>query len=301
MKKFLIIDGNAILHRSFHALPSLTGKNGPVGAVFGFFSMLLKALKEIKADFLVVCFDYPAPTFRHQQFIGYQIKRPKMDPALTKQVDLTQLMVKKIGIPIFSQKGFEADDLIATISQKLKKKPIKVIILTGDRDLMQLVSNKINLLMPIQGLSQTKIIGPTKVKEYLGLAAKQVVDFKALVGDPSDNYPGIPGIGPKTAVKLLDQYFSLSRIYENLDKIEPGLRKKLKDGQKAAKLSYQLAKVVKNAPLEFNLGKAVWNEQKLKNMAAILREYHFPSLLKRLEKDFELNLTNNKDQQMSLI
>ena len=294
MKKLLVVDGNAVLHRAFHALPPLTGKKGPVGAVFGFFSILLRTVKEVGPDFLTICFDHPSPNFRHQQFIGYQSKRPKTDPSLVDQLKLAKRLTKKTGLPVFVKKGFEADDTIASLVAKASKRHLKTVVLTGDRDLMQLVSDKVKLLLPVRGLSQTKLIGPTEVKETLGVMPDQVIDYKALVGDSSDNYSGVPGIGPKTAVSLLNRYSSVKDVYRHLSQIDPRVKKKLIAGQLSSDLSYDLAKTVDNLDLKFDLKKATWNKEKLLLLAKVLESYRFNSLLKRLKKDFNFLADKNK-------
>ncbi|MBP9818321.1 DNA polymerase I, partial [Candidatus Shapirobacteria bacterium] len=214
MSHLVIVDGHAIAHRAYHSIPPLTVDGQPVNALYGFFSMLLSAIDTLKPDYLVVCLDSPGPVFRNEEFLGYRAKRAPTDHDLITQLPLIPQALDTAGIKNFAQGGFEADDLIATIARrslrKINSKNKKIIsqvtIITGDKDLMQLVNKKINLFVPIRGLSETKLYDSTEVKTKLGVNPNQVVDLKALMGDMSDNYPGVAGIGPKTAINLLTTY-----------------------------------------------------------------------------------------------
>lgn len=298
-KKLLIVDGHAVLHRAFHAMPALTNSKGdPVGAIYGFFSMVLKTIKDINPQKLVICFDYPAPNFRHERYVGYQIKRPKKDPTLSQQVKRTKKIVKEIGLSAYCKKGFEADDVIATVSYKAESKGYETVILTGDKDLMQLVDKDTSLIMPLRGISQTVKVRPNEVKKQLGIPPNLVIDYKALIGDTSDNYPGVPGIGPKTAQKLLKEFNSFDNIYKNLDKIQDSVKDKLVQGKEAGFLSQELAKVKRDVPVKIDLKKADWNNKTINAVAGFLKENGYPSLYKRMVKDFELK--ENDDKQMSI-
>ena len=283
MAKVLIIDGNALLHRAFHALPPLTNKFGPVGAVYGFFSILLRASDQIKPDSLVVCFDHPGPNFRHQLFVGYQARRPVMPSELRKQSQLTQEMLKKAAIPQLIKPKVEADDVIGSLAHKLAKKH-QVYILTGDRDLMQLVSRRIKLVTWRRSLSQLQVIDAEAVRKELGVAPKQVIDYKALVGDSSDEYPGVGGIGPKTAQRLLQKYRSLKNVYRHLKKIPPRWQEKLRQGERDAQLSRELATILTNLKIKLDPGRARWNQTRLRQLGKILAAYRLPSLARRIDK-----------------
>ena len=304
--KLLIIDAHAILHRAYHALPKEGFKNKGqlINALYGFFSMLLKVISQLKPDYLLACFDAPGPTFRHQQFIGYQANRPKMADELSQQINLARESLQEAQIPVLLQPGFEADDLIGTIIKKMKKKKKKekdwqIIVVTGDKDLMQLVDKQVKLFLLTKGVSQAELIGSREVKKRLGVKPEQVVDYKALVGDTSDNYPGVAGIGPKTAVKLLRQFGSLERILREREKIAPKLREKLLAGEKAARLSYQLAQIVCQVPLNFKLSSACWSDEKLRRLKKVLRQLGFPSLVRRIERQLEVK--KELKEQMKLI
>lgn len=288
MSHFLLIDGHAILHRAYHALPKLrTPGLGPVNAVYGFSTMLLKSIKELKPNYLAVCMDPPGPNFRNDLYIAYRANRKPTDPDLISQFPLTHELLKNLKIATFMKKGYEADDLLATLAKKFLKlkSDSQVTIITGDKDLMQLVTKKVKLLMPVRGLSTTQTFGPKEVREKLGVKPAQVVDLKALMGDPSDNYPGIVGVGPKTATTLLTEFKSLDNIYKNLDKIKPNLKEKIEKSKEDAYLSQKLAQIIDTVPLKFSLKKTHWEEKKLQNFKTAFQKFNFRSLVSRLEKD----------------
>jgi len=306
--KFVLIDGNAILHRAYHALPPLTTRSGElVNAVYGFSSMLLKILDELQPEYIAVVFDTPVPSFRKQEYIGYQAKRKEMDTELADQIEKVHKVVRAFNIPIFEVEGVEADDVIGTLSTKLsqiknqksKIKNLEVVIVTGDRDLMQLVSDKIKLFMPTRGLSEGEIVGEKEVKERMGITPRQIVDYKGLVGDASDNYPGVPGIGPKTATELLKKFGSLEGVYGRLEDLPAGrqglgsetLEKKLRDGRESAELSKRLATIVTDVPVKLDLEKCKAADFDKEKVIGLFRELGFRSLLGRITGE------NQKDQR----
>ncbi len=298
MFRLVLIDSHALLHRAYHALPKLNFKRSGrlVNAVYGFFSMLLKAISELKPDYLITCFDAPAPNFRHQKFVGYQANRPKTEVELEPQIDLARKSLKDAGIPTLMKHGFEADDLIGTIASKSKTK--EVITVTGDRDLMQLVNKKVKLFLLTKGIIQGELIGIKGVKKSLGVRPEQVVDYKALAGDQSDNYPGVPGVGPKTAVSLLKQFHNLKQIYGQLKKVDSRIREKLEKGKESAFLSRQLAEIDQNVPVKFSLTGASWDQEKLLRLKSVLKDLGFPSLVKRIETYFD---QGKSEEQMRLV
>jgi len=300
-KVALIIDGHAILHRAYHALPFLTNRSGkPMNAIYGFFSMLLAVLNKTNPKWLIICLDAPGPNFRHHMFIGYQSKRPPMEEKLASQMKPFKKTLKTTNLAVFSKNGFEADDLIGTICQKIKKNKIvkKVIIVTGDKDLMQLVDKKVSLLAPGKGISQLNEYDPQKVEEKLGIKPTQVIDFKALMGDPSDNYPGVNGIGPKTAADLLQKYKTLDEVYNRCGELSENMRRKLKVDKKTAYLSQKLAKVLLDAPVEISLKKAIFSKKRVADLKKAFDENNFRSLIKRLEYQYNLE---DASSQMKLI
>jgi DNA polymerase-1 len=219
--KIIIIDGNALLHRSFHALPpTISTKSGEiVNAVYGFTSFLIKAIRDIKPEYAVLTMDKKAPTFRNKLYKEYKAKRKKAPDELYMQIPRIKEVAKAFNIPIFELDGFEADDIIGTIAEKIKKNKLnaKSIIITGDMDTLQLVDNEYtNVYAMSRGLSDSVLYNKEKVQEKLKINPEQIVDYKALRGDPSDNIPGVKGIGEKTAVELLNKFNDLNTIYKKL-------------------------------------------------------------------------------------
>lgn len=275
MNRLVLIDGNAILHRAYHALPPLTAPDGSVvNAVYGFGTMLLRLITDLAPTHVAVAFDRPKPTFRKKMFRGYQAKRPKMDEELVDQIPKVHDLIASFGIPIFEVDGFEADDVIGTLAKHAKKDGIdQVIIVTGDRDILQLVRDeKIFVYMPTKGLSEAKLYGEKEVKERMGVAPEKIPDFKALAGDPSDNYPGVAGIGPKTAASLLAKYHTLEKLLASQE-LSPA-------EQESARLAKDLATIRTNVPLEGSL--APLGSLNRPEAIAELTTLGFRSLLKRI-------------------
>lgn len=302
MKQLVLIDGHAILHRAYHAFPkNLTTRKGElVNAVYGFTRMLLRVVGDLKPDYLAVAFDLPKPTFRHKEFIGYQAQRPKMDAEMAGQIDRVHQVVKTLNIPIFEREGFEADDVIGSLAKQATKKKVKTIIVTGDRDIMQLVTSRVKVYAPIKGFSNAQLFGEKEVEAYLGVRPEQIVDYKALMGDNSDNYPGVPGVGPKTAVQLLDKYQDLDTIYKNLDEIRPTVAKKLTEGEESGALSKTLARIVTNAPVELDLRACRVHDYDEEKVIELFEKLEFKSLIRRLPGVKE-KIEKEAKQQMSLL
>ena len=303
MKRLVLIDGHAILHRAYHAFPlTLKTRRGElVNAVYGFTRILLTVLEDLKPDFLAVAFDLPEPTFRHQEYVGYQIQRPEMDRELAGQIERVYQMVKTLNIPIFTSPSFEADDVIGTLAKQAALKNVEVMIVTGDKDIMQLVNKKVKVYAPKRGFAEPEIFDEKKVKIFLGVTPKQIIDYKALVGDASDNYPGVSGIGPKTAVELLNQYGDLKTIYKNLGKVKPLLAQKLKDGQENAYLSQKLATIVTKVPLKLNLKACLVHDYDHQKALKLFEELEFKSLINKLPGFKKEKEKRNENNQMSLI
>jgi DNA polymerase-1 len=294
--KLVLIDGNAILHRAFHALPPLTTKRGePINAVYGLISMLLRVIQDLKPNEIAVCFDEKEPTFRHKEFKEYQAQRPVMANELSGQFEKARRVIEAFGMPIYSKPGFEADDVIGTLANQSKE---NVVIVTGDRDILQLVNNKVKVYMPIVGLSEGKLMGRQETLEKMGVEPELIPDYKALVGDPSDNYPGVPGIGPKTAINLLNEFGSVSEIYKNIKKIPPKLQEKLLTGEKSAELSYRLATIVKDVPVRLDEEAASRWDVDNKKVLGVFADFGFKTLTERVKK---VGKQMDEEKQMSLI
>lgn len=296
MEKFVLIDGNAILHRAFHALPPLSSKGEPVNAVYGFFSMFLKIIGEVNPHYITVCFDKAAPTFRKELYVGYQATRPRMDNDLVPQIKKVHDVLEKMKVCYFEVDGYEADDLIGTLSKKgVEGKldgPLDVIIVSGDRDMLQLVNHHVKVLAPIVGITKMILFDEAKVEEKYGLKVSQIVDYKALVGDPSDNYPGVSGIGPKTASALLKEYKTLENLYNNLEEVKKkneNLALKLAQGAEPAGMAKKLATIVTDAPITLEIDKCRLEKIDVIGAKAVFSDFGFKSLLTRISDVFALD------------
>lgn len=285
MQKLVLIDGNAILHRAFHAIPPLNNKDGiPTNAVYGFFSMTFKIIEDLKPEYLIVCFDRKAPTFRKQMYVGYQAKRPAISNDLVPQIDLVQKALDKAKIAHCGIDGYEADDLIGTLSVKAKENDLQTIIVSGDRDLLQLVNSHVLMLAPIMGITKMTLFDGAKVKEKYGLNPPQIVDFKALAGDASDNYPGVSGIGPKTASDLIGKYETLENLYQHISELPIRIQEKLANDAEQAALSKKLATIIKDAPVSFNKEDAEIGKMDGEGLKKIFEELGFKSIINRIPK-----------------
>jgi len=294
-KRLIIIDSNSIIHRAYHALPPLTTKKGElVNAVFGFLLVFLKAIREFQPDFIAATFDYPAPTFRHKKYKKYKAKRPPAPEELYQQIPKVKEILKSFNVPIFEKEGFEADDIIGTIATLAPKKQalpkIETIILSGDLDTLQLVNPQTKAYTLRKGVKDVVLYDEKRVQEkFQGLIPKQLLDFKALRGDPSDNIPGVTGIGEKTAIELLLKFGNLENLYneikENSEKtkeLRPKLRETLLKYQDQAFLSKTLVRLERNAPIDFNFKKCQWKEFDREKVIHILKDLEFYSLIERL-------------------
>jgi DNA polymerase I len=289
MKKAVLIDGHGLIHRAFHALPGLTTQNGrPINAVYGFSLILLNALKELKPDYAAVSFDLAKPTFRHRAYKEYKGKRRKTPVDLAKQIPLVKKVVKTLNIPIFEARGYEADDLIGTLAVKIADQypKIKIIIVTGDLDILQLVNNRVSVYTMRRGLTQTTIYGPTEVRKRYRIPVKYLPDFKGLVGDQSDNIPGVAGIGQKTAQKLIEQQGGLEEIYQALDKGQLVASDRtvalLKKDRKMAFASRDLATIRCEVPIDFNLDQLLLADYNQEKVTKLFSKLEFKSLLNKL-------------------
>ncbi|USN53469.1 MAG: DNA polymerase I [Candidatus Nomurabacteria bacterium] len=287
-KTFVIFDGNALIHRSFHALPPLTIKDGRmVNAVYGFTAVLLKVVKELKPEYWAVAFDVSGPTFRHKMYKEYKATRQKAPQELYDQIPMVKQVVESFHIPVLEKAGYEADDVIGTAVHQVKN--VRSIIVTGDGDSLQLVSPQTQVYKIQKGITDTKLFGVADVKEKYGLTPEQIIDYKALRGDPSDNIPGVRGIGEKTATQLLQDFDTLEKIYAALDaggkkaeKISERIQKLLHEHKKEAELSKKLATIDIAMPLELQLEDCAVQHYDRSEVAKLFQEFEFKSLLNRL-------------------
>ncbi|MBM4446603.1 MAG: DNA polymerase I [Chloroflexi bacterium] len=286
----LLFDGNALVHRAFHAIPPLTiSRTGEmVNAVQGFASTLLKVLNEIKPTHWAIAFDRPTPTFRHEKFEDYKAQRPKTPEELVSQIKRVHQLVDTFHIPTFEIDGYEADDVLGTLSLQASQQNVDTLIVTGDNDMLQVVSPSTKVMSPRRSFSDTVIYDETGVEQKYGISSSQLTDFKALTGDPSDNIPGIPGIGDKTAVKLLRQFNSLEGIYTHIDEITPEkLQALLRDHKDRVLQNKELATIVTDVPIILNLNACQVSRYDRHQVVELFRELGFAQLLSRLPEEIE--------------
>ncbi|MFA5400015.1 MAG: DNA polymerase I [Dehalococcoidia bacterium] len=284
----ILFDGNALVHRAFHALPplSITRTGEMVNAVQGFASTLLKLLRENKPDYWAIAFDRAAPTFRHEMFEDYKAQRPKTPPELVTQIERVHQLAGAFNLPVFEMDGFEADDLIGTISTRANAEGVDTLIITGDNDMLQMVQPGIRVMSPRRGFADTVVYDAPAVKEKYGLDPEQLISYKALVGDPSDNIPGVKGIGDKTAVKLLQQFHDIANLYDHVDEVQPErIRNLLRDSRETAMQNRKLAAIVTDVPVAFDINACKVSSYDRNSVVELFRELGFSSLLSRLPEE----------------
>jgi len=281
----VLFDGNALVHRAFHALPPLTvSKTGEmVGAVYGFALILLKAISELKPTHYAIAFDKKAPTFRHRMFAQYKAQRPPTPDELVNQLGRVRQLVEAFHIPIFELDDYEADDVLGTLSQQASRQGIDSIIVTGDADAMQLVSPKVKVFTPRRTFGDTVLYDEAAVSQKYGIKPEHIADLKGLKGDPSDNIPGVPGIGEKTAVRLIQQFGTIEEIYAHIDEVTPPkLQALLRENEAIARQSKELATIVTQTPVTLNLDDCQISHYDRHQVAELFRELEFLSLLPKL-------------------
>ncbi len=282
MKKFMVFDGNSIINRAFYGVPLLSTKEGIyTNAVYGFLNILIKYLESDRPDYLAVAFDVREKTFRHKRYDGYKAQRKGMPEELASQMPLLKEVLAAMNISMLEMPGYEADDIIGTVASKCGDEGIECIITTGDRDSFQLATGttSIYLTSTRMGKSETKVITPEKIMEDYGVVPQKMIDIKSLMGDSSDNIPGVAGIGEKTAVKLINEYGSLDGVYENIENIKGAVKTKLESDKEMAYLSYELAEIFTQVPIEFEAENFVVKEFDKEKLAEIFTRLEFTKLL----------------------
>ena len=293
MKRLILIDSHALIHRAYHALPPLTTKSGElVNAVYGFTSILIKTISNFKPDYIVAAFDAPGATFRHEEYKEYKATRVKAPDDLYAQIPRVKEILTAFKIPIFEKSGFEADDIIGTVAEKIQSKDeknVQILILTGDMDNLQLISKNVFVLYAPPSAAKEQIIYDAKkvVERFEGLKPEQMIDFKGLKGDPSDNIIGVKGIGEKTAIILLNRFKTIEKLYEAIEKnkasdISDSVLEKLKSGKSAAFFSKKLATIKRNVPIKFNLKESEFGKFDNNKIIEIFQNLGFVSLINRL-------------------
>ena len=301
MKKLLILDSNSILNRAFYGVRYLSAKDGtPTNAIYGFLNILLKLIKEQEPDYICAAFDVKAPTFRHKQYEGYKAQRKPMPEGLAAQMPLAKDVLRAMGVTILEKEGYEADDIIGTVARLCEESEISCFIATGDKDDLQLASDKTKVILTVtkSGYNETIIYDDKAVKEKYRVTPTEFIDVKALMGDPSDNIPGVKGVGEKTAMSLIEKHHSIEYIYENIDDI--GLKgtmlQKMKDGREMAFMSKELATINRNTPIEFNAEKCVFDGfENNGELYEILKRLELNSIIKKLDLSGVDNVKENED------
>lgn len=287
-KTLLIIDSNALLHRSFHALPPLITKSGQeTGAVYGFLLTLFKAINDLNADYIIACFDTKSPTFRHEMYKEYKSQRQATPSGVVSQIPVAKEVLEALGVPVFFKEGVEADDLIATICHKIsKEEPMDMFIVSGDLDNLQLVDERIKVYTLGKGIKDTVIYDINKVRERFGVEPGQMVDFRALTGDPSDNIPGVEGIGKKTAAEIIQKYGSIKNLYEELATdtavLKPKVKESLKKNKNSAIMSFELSQMKKDVDINIDIKKCEFGNFEQRRAEEVFKKLEFSSLISKL-------------------
>ncbi|MGX1982399.1 DNA polymerase I [Thermolongibacillus altinsuensis] len=285
-KKLVLIDGNSIAYRAFFALPLLNNEKGiHTNAIYGFTMMLMKILEEEKPTHLLVAFDAGKTTFRHEVFDDYKGGRQKTPPELSEQLPFLRELLDAYQIRSYELENYEADDIIGTLAAQAEKEGFDVIVISGDRDLTQLASEKVKVHITKKGITDIECYTPELVFEKYGLTPEQIVDLKGLMGDSSDNIPGVPGIGEKTALKLLKEFHTVENVLRSIEQIKgKKLKENLEQYREQALMSKQLATISRNAPLTITLDDLEWKEYDVNKVAALFKELGFASLMDKLGK-----------------
>jgi DNA polymerase-1 len=284
MERLMLLDGFGLVYRGYYALPPLTTSKGElVNGVFGFCSIVLRGFADLKPDYVAVCFDLSGPTFRHEQYAEYKATRTRMPDDLAAQFPKVREVVKALRIPVYEQQGFEADDVIGALTVQAEAAGVETTIVTVDLDMLQLVTDRTRLMTTRSGVENTVIYDPARIWERYGLRPDQMIDYKALKGDPTDNIPGVPGVGEKTAAKLVAEYGDLDSLYERIGGVKPEkLRDKLVEHREAVFRGRDLTTIVRELPVTLDLEAARLADYDRETVIRLFREYEFRTLIERL-------------------
>ena len=286
MERLMLLDGNGLIYRGYFALintPLTTSKGELVNAVFGFCNIVLRGFQDIQPDYAAIAFDLSGPTFRHEQFAAYKATRQKMPDDLREQFPKVREVVKALRIPVYEMAGFEADDVIGTLTVEAEERGLDTTIVTGDLDMLQLVTERTRLMTTRMGVQNTVIYDPARIEERYGLRPDQMIDFKALKGDSTDNIPGVPGVGEKTAAKLIVQFGTLEGLYEHLDELNPPrLREPLGEAKDQVLMGRELMRIVRDLPVKLDLDAARLGDYDRETVIRLFREFEFRTLIERL-------------------
>jgi len=281
----IIIDGNSLMHRAFYALPPLTNKDGlHTNVIFGFVNMINKLIELYKPKYIAIAFDRKEPTFRHKEYAEYKAKRLKMSEDMAEQIPYLKKVIDAMNIKRLELEGYEADDIIGTLSKMSDRENIKTLIVTGDRDAFQLITDNVHVLMTKKGISEMEEYDRDKLLERYSISPEQVIDLKGLMGDASDNIPGIPGVGEKTALELLKQFGTIENILENTDNIKKNkIRENVENNRDMALLSKRLATIITDAPLDVHIKDCEYEEPDYESLAQLYEMLEFKSFLQKIK------------------
>jgi DNA polymerase-1 len=284
-ERLMLLDGYGLVYRGYFALPPLTTSRGElVNGVFGFASIVLRGIADLQPDYLAVSFDLPGPTFRHERYAEYKATRQRMPDDLRDQFPKVREVVKALRIPVYEMQGYEADDVIGTITSQLDgNQNLETTIVTVDLDMLQLVTPRTRLMTTRSGVENTVMYDVAKIDERFGLRPDQMIDYKALKGDPTDNIPGVPGVGEKTAAKLIRDFGDLDGLFARIDEVTPEkLREKLREHREQIAMGHELSRIVRDLPIEFDLESARLGDYDRDTVVRLFREYEFRTLIERL-------------------
>ncbi|MDU2198803.1 MAG: 5'-3' exonuclease H3TH domain-containing protein, partial [Peptostreptococcaceae bacterium] len=282
-KRLIIIDGNSIINRAFYALPEMTSKDGlKTNAIYGFTTMLFKIIDTYQPTHISVAFDRKAPTFRHLEFKEYKAGRKKMPDELREQFEPLKELLDKFNIHRLELDGYEADDIIGTVSKLGEENDYKVFIVTGDKDAIQLASNKTTTLITKKGVGEVEEYNFDSVMEKYEMTPTQFIDLKGLMGDKSDNIPGVPGIGEKTGIKLIKEFSSIENLVEHTDELKGSVKKKIEENKELAIMSKRLATIIRDVPIEVSLEELEYGDYDKDAVIEEFKRFGFTSLISRL-------------------
>jgi DNA polymerase-1 len=296
-KTLVIIDGNSIINRAFYAIPDLTNKQGlHTNAIYGFTTMLFKIIDTYNPTHISVAFDKKAPTFRHLEYKDYKAGRKKMPDELKQQMEPLKLLLDKFNINRLEIEGYEADDIIGTVSLKAEQEGYKVYIVTGDKDAIQLASDKTTTLITKKGVGEVDEYDFDAVMEKYQMTPTQFIDLKGLMGDKSDNIPGVPGIGEVTGIKLIKEFGSIENILDNIESIKGSTKKKIEENKDLAVMSKNLATIIRDVPIEVNLETLLFGDYNKEDVIEEFNKLEFNSLIAKVGG----SITESEDTNMEL-
>jgi 5'-3' exonuclease len=284
MERLMLLDGFGLVYRGYYALPPLTTSKGDLGnGVFGFCSNVLRGFADLKPDYVAVAFDLSGPTFRHEAYAEYKATRTRMPDDLAAQFPKVREVVKALRIPVYEQQGFEADDVIGTLTMQAEAADVETTIVSVDLDMLQLVSDRTRLMTTRSGVENTVIYDPARIWERYQLRPDQMIDYKALKGDPTDNIPGVPGVGEKTAAKLVNEFGTLDAMFERIADVKPEkLRAKLVEHREQVYAGRELSRIIRDVSVTLDLTSARLGDYDRDTVLRLFREYEFRTLIERL-------------------